>query len=160
MSREIQNEMFFFLVCVSTGILTMFGYDLLRALRRVFSHGSLLLSLEDFLYWSIAGILAFGVIFMKNSGVLRGFSLVAMVAGMMLYHRSVSRVILRFISVILQFLTDIVIRMIRFFLFPFTFLVKKTKKLRKALKKMLKKVKMTLFKNRGSNSCYKLRNEE
>ena len=39
MSEVIQNETWFFLTSVATGVLLVFAYDLLRILRRVFKHG-------------------------------------------------------------------------------------------------------------------------
>lgn len=153
MSSEIQGEIFFFLVCVSAGALLLFGYDLLRALRRVFPHGSLLLAAEDFLYWSAAGILAFGVIFLKNSGVVRGFSLCAIVLGMGLYHGSVSLWILKGVSVGLGFIVAILRKIAGIIYRPLCFFRKKVcKKPKKALKKRIKEVKMSLRnKNRGRN---------
>lgn len=152
MSSEIQGEVFFFLVCASTGVLLMFGYDLLRALRRVFPHGNLLLAVEDFLYWSIAGILAFGVIFLKNSGVVRGFSLCAMAFGMALYYISASRFILKAVSAGLRFFVTILSKITGIVCYPFAFLTKKVcKNPKKALKKRVKEVKMTLFVKRGRN---------
>lgn len=152
MSIEIQGEIFFCLVCASTGVLLMFGYDLLRAVRRVFRHGNLLLAIEDFLYWSMAGILTFGVIFLKNSGVVRGFSLCAIVFGMGLYHISASRFILQAVSAGLRFITTILSKIAGIVCSPFVFLAKKVcKKPKKALKKRIKEVKMTLFNKRGRN---------
>ena len=152
MSSEIQSEIFFFLVCASTGVLLMFGYDLLRALRCAVRHGNLLLAIEDFFYWSAAGILAFGVIFLKNSGVVRGFSLCAMLLGMTLYHISVSRLILKAVSAGLGLIVTISSKIAGIVCYPFTYFMKKMcKKPKKALKKRIKGVKMTLFEKRGRN---------
>lgn len=153
MSLGIQNEIFFFLVCTAAGVLLMFGYDLLRAVRRVFIHGELLVAAEDFLYCTAAGIIAFMVIFMRNSGVVRGFSLCAMLLGMVLYHMSASRLVLRGVSGVLRLFTTIFNKTVGFLFRPLAFFTKKIyKKTRKALKKRIKGVKMTLVKRRGSNS--------
>lgn len=147
MSQIIQNEVFFFLICMATGVLIMFGYDMLRALRQVFPHGNLLLAFEDFFFWSGAGILTFCVIFLKNSGILRGFSIGAILLGMMLYHKSVSRMILWGVSGILRLIVMVFDTIIGIITFPFTFLSKKMrKKSLKGLKNHIKEVKMTLYK--------------
>ena len=145
----------FFLICTSTGVLLMFGYDLLRAVRRVFIHGSLLLALEDFIYWSAAGILAFGVIFLKNSGVVRGFSLCAMMMGMVLYQLSASRPVLKAVSGVLRFLKKVVGKFLKIIGRPLAFFAKKmrkgTKKPKKVLKKRIKEIKMSLFVKKERN---------
>ena len=150
MSAIIQNEIFFFLVSVSVGVLMLFGYDLLRALRTLFPHGTILLAVEDFLYWCAAGIAVFLVIFIKNSGVLRGFSLMAILIGMVLYNQSVSRLIMKGISNVLKLAARTIRTILRVILFPFVFLTKKIgKSARKRLKKQIKKVKMKIHKNTG-----------
>lgn len=147
MSDVISGEILFFLISVSTGILILFGYDLLRAFRRVFVHGNLWLAIEDFLYWSIAGIVAFAVIFINNSGMLRGFSIIAMLLGMMLYHKSISRFIIGAISGILKLIVSIIRGIFNVLTFPFRFISKKMRnRTFKMLKNRLKRVKMTLKK--------------
>jgi spore cortex biosynthesis protein YabQ len=147
MSEVIKSELLFFGISLSTGILILFGYDLLRAFRRVFLHSNFWLAVEDFLYWSIAGIVSFGVIFVKNSGALRGFSLAAILLGMALYHKSVSRYILKGVSWVLQLVTGAVRWILHILLFPFFFLSKKMRKIaQKTLKNRIKEVKMTICK--------------
>ncbi len=94
----------------------------------MFLHSNFWLAVEDFLYWSIAGIVSFGVIFVKNSGALRGFSLAAILLGMALYHKSVSRYILKGVSWVLQLVTGAVRWILHILLFPFFFLSKKNEK--------------------------------
>lgn len=147
MSEVIKSELLFFGISLFTGILILFGYDLLRAFRRVFLHSSFWLAVEDFLYWSIAGIVSFGVIFVKNSGALRGFSLMAILLGMALYYKSVSRYILKGVSWVLQLITSAVRWIFHILLFPFFFLSKKMRKIaQKTLKNRIKEVKMTICK--------------
>ena len=106
-------------------------------------------------YWSSAGILAFGIIFLKNSGVVRGFSLCAMMMGMALYHLSASRPVLKMVSGVLRFLKKVVGKFIKIAGYPLSFFAKKmrkiTKRPKKALKKRIKEVKMTLFAKKERN---------
>ena len=64
--------------------------SLTYVLRRVIPHNGFFQSLEDFFFWTAAGIFCFGVSFRGNSGSIRGFSLAALVFGMWFYHRTVS----------------------------------------------------------------------
>lgn len=65
MSEVIQNETWFFLTSVATGVLLVFAYDLLRILRRVFKHGTILTGVEDFLYWCVTAFVIFCMIYEK-----------------------------------------------------------------------------------------------
>lgn len=136
------------MVCASAGVLLMFGYDLLRAIRRAFPHKNLLTALEDFLYWSLAGVFAFGVVFVENSGAIRGFALCAMALGMGSYLGAASPYVLRAASFILKIIKIILSKIAGIVCGPVGFFVNKAKK---PLKNMVKEVKMALCKNRGSN---------
>ncbi len=68
-----------------SGIICFFGYDLLLVLRIFFRRSLILEKLEDILYWLAASIFVFSVIYKKNSGVIRGYSIAGMLAGMILY---------------------------------------------------------------------------
>lgn len=126
MSQVIHHEILFFFISVLSGVLVLCGYDQLRVLRRVLPHNAFFQSLEDFFYWTLAGIFCFGVAFRENSGAIRGFSLAAMALGMWFYHVTVSRWVVKSESFVLGAL-----------LFPFMFV---SKKIRYFWQKMLKKV--------------------
>ena len=126
MSEVIHHEILFFLISVLSGVLVLCGYDQLRVLRRVISHNAFFQSLEDFIYWTLAGIFCFGVAFKENSGAIRGFSLAAILMGMWLYYKTASRWVIKSESFVLGAL-----------LFPFRFL---SKKIRCFSQKTLKKV--------------------
>jgi len=126
MSRVIHHELLFFLISIWSGFLVLCGYDQLRVLRRVISHNTFFQSLEDFFYWTFAGIFCFGVVFVENDGAIRGFSLAAMALGMWFYYCTLSRWVIRSEVFVLKLL-----------LFPVCFTVKK---IRHISQKLLKKV--------------------
>ncbi len=147
MSPEIQSEGVFFLICVACGILLLFGYDLLRVWRQILPHGTFFLAVEDFIYWSMAGIVCFAVVFTENSGRLRGFTGVGILAGMMLYHKSVSQFVFKGILWTIRGILKIFSRILRVLFYPILFLSKRVKKdLGKLLKKSEKEGKMTILK--------------
>lgn len=86
----IRHEIWFFFFSLLSGMLLLCAYDQLRVLRRLIPHNGFFQSLEDFFFWTGAGIFCFGVSFRGNQGSLRGFSLAALVFGMWLYHRTAS----------------------------------------------------------------------
>lgn len=148
MNGVIQEEALFFLVSVSTGALILFGYDLLRALREVFPERKGLLSAGDFLYWCMAGIGAFCVVFQRNSGALRGFCVAGMALGMLLYYKSVSRWILGLFTGVFRAVSTVFGKIFHVLRIPAHFFLKKPgKNLRKRLKNKVKEIRMYLNKH-------------
>lgn len=102
MGEVIRQETAVFFLSVLHGIGLTFLYDVIRALRRAFSHGLALISVEDFLFWIMAGFLTFCFAFQNTDGVIRGYAAVGIGLGAVLYHVSVSSVVLGCISGILK----------------------------------------------------------
>lgn len=73
-----------------SGVICFFAYDLLLVLRIFFRPVWLLEKTEDILYWLAASFFVFSVIYIKNSGVIRAYSIAGMLIGMLLY-RAVMR---------------------------------------------------------------------
>lgn len=90
MSSVIRHEIWFFFFSLLSGMLLLCAYDQLRVFRRVIRHNGFFRSLEDFLFWTAAGIFCFGVSFRGNRGSIRGFALAALVLGMFFYHQTLS----------------------------------------------------------------------
>ena len=126
MSQVIYREFLFFLISIWSGILVLCGYDQLRVFRRVVLHNHFFQSLEDFFYWTFAGIFLFSMICKENDGAIRGYSLAAIVFGMWFYYVTLSRWVIR--SEVFVF---------RLLFFPVGFTVKK---FRHISQKLLKKV--------------------
>ncbi len=78
---ELELLVFSFL----SGVICFFAYDLLLVLRIFFRPSWLFEKAEDILYWLAASIFVFSVIYVKNSGVIRAYSVFGMLAGMILY---------------------------------------------------------------------------
>lgn len=102
MSSVIRQETAVFLFFVLHGSGLTILYDVLRALRRCVRHSLLLLSLEDFLFWMTAGFLTFYLAFRESDGTIRGFSVVGMLLGFMLYHFTLSPLVVKILSVLLR----------------------------------------------------------
>lgn len=68
-----------------SGVICFFAYDLLLVLRIFFRPSWLIEKAEDILYWLAASVFVFSVIYVKNSGVIRAYSVLGMLAGMILY---------------------------------------------------------------------------
>lgn len=84
--EEIIHEARFFLLSLLTGVLWMFAYDLIRIVRLFVPHKKWLVFLGDYLFWLVGSFIVFVMIYQVNDGIIRGFSVAAMVIGMLAYH--------------------------------------------------------------------------
>jgi hypothetical protein len=77
----VKKELFLFGHFFLLGAGSVLFYDCLRVIRRIFSHGILWISVEDFLFAALAG----GWFFLRlcgwNDGILRGYLLLAAALG-------------------------------------------------------------------------------
>ena len=83
---------------VLVGAVLFVVYDLIRILRRLFPHGIIWISLEDLIYWSIAGIWFFLRLCQVNDGIVRGYILFGMALGAWMYYRLCSRFLMKRIT--------------------------------------------------------------
>ena len=159
MYQGITIEMHFFLTSILWGVLVLLAYDQLRILRRIIRHNSFFVAIQDLLFWVLASVFIFAMIYAENSGTIRGFSVMGMVIGMVIYHYILS-----------DWIVTLVSRMILLIMRPFTiaiaytfkglrFLINKAKKLSYS---KAKSVKISLYKNkqkRKANSSIKRENK-
>ncbi len=85
MNDAVVSELELLIFSFLSGIICFFGYDLLLVQRIFFRRSLILEKIEDILYWLAASVFVFSVIYKKNSGVIRSYSVVGMLAGMLLY---------------------------------------------------------------------------
>lgn len=78
-------ELQFFSKAFLLGVLMMIAYDVIRIFRRLIPHGTAAVAVEDILYWLICGVNIFCMLYLENSGAIRGFAIAAVVLGMLLY---------------------------------------------------------------------------
>lgn len=98
MNQGITIELEFFMISILWGMIILFAYDQLRILRRIISHNFLAITIEDLIFWIMASVFIFVMIYEKNSGTIRGFSVMGMGIGMVLYHYIFSERIVGLIS--------------------------------------------------------------
>lgn len=107
MSEVILKEVQTVGIAFASGALITFLYDLLRIFRRVISHGNVWIGVEDFLFWIWTSLWIFSVLYRTNDGSLRIYTILAMVFGMVVYHKSISEQFVRLAAGILRKLTKI-----------------------------------------------------
>lgn len=124
---DILLELRFFAVSIICGIMLMFIYDIIRIFRRIINHNNLFISIEDVIFWIISAFIIFIVMYFQNSGIIRSFSIIAMIFGMILYNKTISKYFVNYISLIIN-------KIIHIILLPFIFLKKIIKKIKDKLK--------------------------
>ena len=85
MSEGILFELQFFSRALFLGICMMIFYDGIRIFRALIPHKIAVVAVEDILYWLICGVCIFRMLYLENSGAIRGFAIAAVVLGMLLY---------------------------------------------------------------------------
>ena len=104
---SMQGQAFIFLAAVITGFLCGFIFDAFRILRRIFRHGSVLTQIEDIIFWVLAALIVFYMMFITNSGELRGFGILGVFLGMVLYFASISRLVISCANKIIEMIKKV-----------------------------------------------------
>ena len=149
-SEDIFREMDFFVVSFVLGIVLVLIYDCLRILRRLIRHGVIWISLEDLCYWVFTAFVIFAMLYQKNDGLIRGFSIGGIVLGMFLYNQFISGYTVKYIAHVLKKIIRFLQKICRFILTPFrkaankiankgSILAGKGRKFKKSLNKRLKR---------------------
>lgn len=150
-SENIFHELDFFAVSFLLGILLVLAYDCLRIFRRIVRHGTIWISLEDLCYWVVTAFMIFAMLYQKNDGLIRGFSIGGIVLGMLLYNQFISRYTVRYIARFLKKIIYIIKKVWNFIFTPVrkaakaaaarsAILVHKERKMKKYIRKQLKKM--------------------
>lgn len=146
MSPGILQELEFFGLALLRGILILAIYDVLRIFRRIVPHRVWSISVEDVLYWIGTAFLIFQLLYRENDGAVRGYALLAVAVGMLLYHQTVSNWLVCHLAGILKCILSVVLK-------PFRLIGRKIVQVfrvafrfqKKKLKKQLKEFIMILF---------------
>lgn len=110
MEDFIVKEARLFIDSLYTGLIIMTFYDVLRLLRRIVKHKDIFVSIEDFLFWNIAGIFIFSLIYSQNDGRIRWFIIVGICIGAYVYAKSFGRFLVKYTSKIINKILNIVLK--------------------------------------------------
>lgn len=156
MSDTIGLEVQFFLVSILSGVILLIVYDIIRISRRIIKHFKVLVAIEDILFWVASSIFIFIMMYKQNNGDIRGFSIMGMLIGMLVYNHILSKLVVNAFTTIINKIIWVIKKIISIIFFPFKkilgfifkytrrFLLFLRKKLRKLLIKLLKILKRLL----------------
>ena len=143
-SETIAGEGSLLLASLCFGAALMMLYDIVRIFRYIVKHGTILMAVEDILYWLLCAVGIFAMLYQENDGLLRWFVLGGVAVGMLLENSLVSPFVIRIFVRVIRAWLKIIQKMLRFFGRPLKklclFFRKELKKIRKAIKIGLKRI--------------------
>jgi len=107
MILSMQGQAFVFLMAVVTGFACGFVFDLFRIFRKAIRHGTVLTQIEDVIFWVLAALIVFYAMFTMNDGEVRMFSILGAFLGMVLYFSTISLVIIKVSSKIIEMIKKV-----------------------------------------------------
>ncbi len=122
MNEAIIIELRFFVISILWGSLILIIYDCLRIIRKIIKHNKFSIAIEDLFYWIICGLLIFKMMYKHNDGIIRAFSIMGMLIGMIIYKNLFSDFLLETISAILIKILNFGVSILSFIIRPFLWL--------------------------------------
>ena len=100
----IIGQLRYFLFSLLYGILLMVCYDFFGVFRHFVRHGKIAIWVEDWLFWCVAAVIVFQMIFALNYGMIRFFFVGSLILGMWLYRKLVGQHPIRWICAVFGWL--------------------------------------------------------
>ena len=101
MNEAIMIELRFFLISILWGVILLLVYDGLRIFRRIIKQNSFAIAMQDLLFWVVSSVFIFSMMYRKNNGIIRGFSIMGMILGMLVYHNILSDPVVNIVTKVL-----------------------------------------------------------
>lgn len=124
MVASVNEQAITFLLTVMGGCIIGLTYDCIRIFRRIIKHNNLVMNIEDLLYFILCGLFIFFILFNKNYGEIRAFSLFGSLLGGIIYFLSLSPIIVEYGTKIIGTLLKLLKTIILFILKPILLLLK------------------------------------
>ena len=126
LSESIYHEIQFLLHSFLLGIIITFVYDNIRVVRRVIPHKAIFVSVEDLFFWIFVAIYIFLLQHRENNGIFRWFSVIGAFSGMLLYRMLISRIYIKYMTILLRKVFKIMYLFFSYLFSPIYFVEKKT----------------------------------
>lgn len=123
------EQLFCLIAFTATGIVIGVLFDIFRILRRSFKTADWLTTLQDILFWILAGFVILFSIFKFNNGEIRSYIFVGIALGVLIYMLTLSKYIVRYSVIIIKFIKKIISYPVNLILEIFNFLLIKPIKL-------------------------------
>lgn len=91
-----------------TGLVIGVLFDVFRILRRSFKTADWLTTLQDILFWILAGSITLFSIFKFNNGEIRSYIFIGIALGVLIYMLTLSKYIVKYSVIIIKFIKKII----------------------------------------------------
>jgi len=113
MTLTTTNQAYIFLATVYVGLLLGLIYDIYRAFRMITKPGRLLLAVFDLLFWILAALFSFTMLFKVNGGEIRLYAFIGLALGWGLYTLAVGSIVVKFLVKVYEIISNIILWPIR-----------------------------------------------
>jgi len=142
---SVSNQAYVFLNCVLGGMIVAFIYDIFRVRRKTIKSSNLIVYFEDFIYWIIVALVLFAIIYRSNEGELRGYVMLGVAIGIILYALILSRIVMAVFLFVIRTIYKIAVTVCGILLIPMRIILKilsvPAKKAYKSISRGAKKIK-------------------
>ena len=136
----VQDQTYLFLVFSLTGIMIGLLFDFFRVLRKSFKTTDLITCIEDVIFWILTGILILYNIWYFNNGEIRLFIILGIILGVIIYLLTLSNIVVKVFTFIINFLKKIIIQIFKTLEIPFKPIVLIYKKICAIITNIVKKI--------------------
>ena len=105
------NQAYLFMIFTINGILIGFLFDIFRILRKSFKTNDIITYIEDVLFWILTGIIILFTMCKFCDGELRGFTIIGVLIGVILYMLTISTYIIKVFVFIIKTFKTIILKM-------------------------------------------------
>ena len=123
------NQAYLFLIFTINGILIGFLFDIFRILRKSFKTNDLVTYIEDIIFWILTGIIILFSMCKFCDGELRGFTIIGIAMGVILYMLTISTYIIKVSVFIIYILKTVISKTINIIIYPFKLIFNIMKKI-------------------------------
>lgn len=143
MSETIYAEFNTFCYAIMLGAFCGIIYDIIRIFRRIIKKKIAVTAVEDIIYWLVVSVLMFMLMYRENGGMVRGYAIISIAAGMILYEISIGKFFVKYVSKLLNYILNRIRKVMEF-----------------VLKKVLKPFTIIVRLYRDKNAKYKKKHDE
>lgn len=141
----LSTQMLIFLKACMLGCFICIVYDCFRIIRILFTNPAWLVFIEDIIFIILATVSSFVFIVTQNNGQFRFFLLVGELIGGIIYFYTISKVIIKIATVIIQIVHKILRFILKIASIPVMFFYKILKKIFTYIKMLVNKINFRIY---------------